>query len=144
MSRGADASWSAPRRIDLVAQATVNVRWAPDGSSLALVSDSTLGLLPMDGSPVRALVDQRQLGEQITFLAWGRDASVVYFQTRDSTGIHSYWSAPVSGGPPRRLLRLAEPGRLTRRAEFDTDGRNLFFTVAEDEADVAVVSLRRP
>ena len=30
------------------------------------------------------------------------------------------------------------------RIEFDTDGKNLFFTVATDEADVAVVSLKRP
>jgi hypothetical protein len=59
-------------------------------------------------------------------------------------GVYSYWSVPTAGGPPRRLLRLDEPGRRTRRVEFDTDDRNLFFTVVDDEADVSVVSLKRP
>ena len=133
-----------PRALNATATATVNVRWAPDGRSLALVSDSVLSLLPVDGGTLRPLVDGRALRETITFVAWARDPSLVYFQTRDSTGIHSFWSTPTAGGPPRRLLRLAEPGRRTRRPEFDTDGKYLFFTVVDDEADVAVVSLKRP
>jgi hypothetical protein len=124
--------------------ATVNVRWAPDGRSLAIVSDSSLGLLPAEGGGFRLLVEGRALQENITFIAWGRDASRVYFQSRDATGIYSFWSVPTAGGSPRRLLRLSEAGRRTRRPEFDTDGRNLFFTVVDDEADVAVVNLTRP
>jgi Tol biopolymer transport system component len=144
MSRGVDAAWLAPRRVNSTATATVNVRWAPDGRSIALVSNSTLSLLPVDEGALRPLVDGRSLRETITFVAWARDPSRVYFQTRDSTGVFSFWSAPTAGGSPRRLLRLAEPGRRTRRPEFDTDGRNLFFTVVDDEANVAVVSLKRP
>jgi TolB protein len=144
MTRDAEAAWSAPRRVSSTAMATVNVRWSPDGRSFALVSDSTLCLLPVDGGALRPLVDGRGLREFITFVAWGRDPSRVYFQTRDSTGIYSFWSASTTGDPPRRLIRLAEPGRRTRRPEFDTDGKNLFFTVVDDEADVAVVSLKRP
>ncbi|MFN8580846.1 MAG: hypothetical protein U0163_07725 [Gemmatimonadaceae bacterium] len=78
----------------------------------------------------------------MTFVVCGRDPSQVYFQTRDSAGVHSFWSVATAGGAPRRLLRLGEPGRRTRRVEFDTDGRNLFFTVVDDEADVSVVTLK--
>jgi dipeptidyl aminopeptidase/acylaminoacyl peptidase len=144
MTRGADTVWSTPRRANSSATATVNVRWAPDGRSLALVSDSWLSLLPVDGGAMQRIVDGRALRETITFVAWGRDPSRVYFQSRDSTGICSYWSVATAGGTPRRLLRLAEPGRRTRRPEFDTDGRTLFFTVVDDESNVAVVSLKRP
>ena len=49
---------------------------------------------------------------------------------------------PTAGGAPHRILRLSEPGLRTRRVEFDTDGRALFFTAVDDEADVAVVTLR--
>jgi Tol biopolymer transport system component len=142
MSRGVDAAWLAPRRVNPAGTATVNVRWAPDGRSIAVVSDFTLSLLPVDGGMLRPIVDGRALRETITFVAWARDPARVYFQTRDSTGVHSFWSVPTAGGPPRRLLRLAEPGRRTRRPEFDTDGRSLFFTVVDDEANVAVVSLK--
>ncbi len=142
-TRGPNATWTEPRRIDAAATPTVDVRWAPDGRTIALVDNARLGLQPIDGGPFRPLIDGRSLRESITFVVWGRDASRLYFQTRDPGGIYSYWSVSTAGGPPRRLLRLAEPGRRTRRPEFDTDGRNLFFTVVDDEADVAVVSLRQ-
>jgi Tol biopolymer transport system component len=144
MTRGANAAWSPPRRIDAAAMPTVNVRWAPDGRSLALVSDSVLGLSPAEGGSFRPLVDERALREAITFVAWARDPSRVFFQTRDATDVASYWSVPAAGGAPRRLLRLGEPGRRTRRPEFDTDGKHLFFTVVDDEANVAVATLKRP
>ena len=143
-TRRADTAWSAPIRLDSLTQARINVRWSPDGRSLALVHETVLGLIPADGGTLEPLVDIRTLGESITFIDWGRESDRVYFQTRDPSGVYSYWSVPTAGGSPRRLLKLDEPGRRTRRVEFDTDGRNLFFTLVDDEADVAVVGLRRP
>jgi Tol biopolymer transport system component len=146
MTRNADGGWSAARRINDTTQTRIEqaVRWAPDGRSIALVRDSALSLLPLEGGALKLLVDGRRIREAITFLAWTRNPATVYFQSRDSTGIYSFWSVPMSGGSPRRLLKLAEPGRRTRRIEFDTDGKNLFFSIAADEADVAVVNLKRP
>ncbi len=144
ITRGADATWTAPRRLDAPATPAVDVRWSPDGQVIALVTDSTLGLLSVGDGRIRTLVDGRSLRETITFVSWGRDPFRVYFQTRDSAGVFSFWVVGTGGGSPRRLLRLAEPGRRTRRPEFDTDGRHLFFTVVDDEADVAVVTLRTP
>ena len=71
-------------------------------------------------------------------------------------------SGPVegAGGQKRRLALLAlldaagERGMSRDKllgllwpeseAKFDTDGKRLLFTIADDEADVAVVNLRRP
>jgi Tol biopolymer transport system component len=143
-TRNADTAWSVPVRLDSLAQSRINVRWSPDGRSLALVHDASLGLLPAEGGTFKALVDSKSMRETITFIAWGRTADYLYFQTRDSSNVYSYWSVSTAGGPPRRLLRLDEPGHRTRRVEFDTDGKSLFFTLVDDEADVAVVGLRRP
>ncbi len=141
-SRSAEGKpgWSTPVRLGTAAP-TVDVRWSPDGRSLALVNDGSLALFPVGGGPLRTLVDGRTLAEVITFVAWGRDPSRVFFQTRDSGGVYSYWRVSTAGGPPQRLLRLDEPRHRTRRVEFETDGANLFFTLVDDEADVAVVSL---
>ena len=98
----------------------------------------------MESGVTRPILDGNRLGETITWIAWARDPATVNFQTRDSLGIHSYWGMPTAGGTPRRLLRLAEPGRRSRRIEFDTDARNLYFTISSDEADVAVMGFKKP
>ncbi len=142
LDRGAGDAWQPPRPLSFSADPTINVRWSPDGRALALVRGGTLGLLVLDGHGWRPLVDGAALGESITFVAWPRGPGRLFFQTRDPTGIYSFWWVPTAGGAPHRILRLSEPGLRTRRVEFDTDGRALFFTAVDDEADVAVVTLR--
>ncbi len=142
LDRDGGGAWQTPRLVPFTADPTINVRWSPDGQALALVHDGTLGVLTLAGPEWRPLVSGASLGERITFVAWPRDGGRVFFQTRDPAGAYSYWSTPTSGGTPRRLLRLSEPGLRTRRVEFETDGRTLYFTAADDEADVAVVTLR--
>jgi hypothetical protein len=41
------------------------------------------------------------------------------------------------------LLALTDPGATTRRPEFTTDGKRLFFTIASDEADVWTLELTK-
>jgi hypothetical protein len=120
------------------------VRWAPDGHSLAVISDGVLALLPAEGGALKPVADGRRLGESISSVAPARDGMTLVFQTADSASVFSFWSVSAAGGTPRRLLRLDDPRHRTRRPEFDTDGKNLFFTIAADEAEVAVLSLRRP
>jgi hypothetical protein len=76
-------------------------------------------------------------------LVWGRGGKTIFVQSRDSSTIVSFWRASVAGGSPQRILRLDDPSHRTRRPEFDTDGRLLFFTISADEADVMVAHLRK-
>ena len=146
MSRNPDGTWSAPKRVNDATQTGIDrmVRWAPDGHSLAVIRDGVLALLPADGGALRPIADGRRLGETIRSVARARDSTTLVFQAVDSSSIVSFWSVSATGGTPRRLLRLDDPRHGARRPEFDTDGKSLFFTIAADEAEVAVVTLKRP
>jgi hypothetical protein len=67
---------------------------------------------------------------------------VRYYRATDARGLVGFWSVPVAGGTPRLLLRLTDPSRMTRRTEFATDGKRIYFTVASDEADVWLAELK--
>ena len=60
----------------------------------------------------------------------------MFYRTLDAEGIVAFWSAAVSGRTPQLLFRLDDPLHASRRAEFATDGKRLFFTLASDDATI--------
>jgi serine/threonine protein kinase/Tol biopolymer transport system component len=137
--------WTPPKRVtDTTLQAVgQNARFLSD-TSVLLSSRRAVQVLPLGGGPTRVLVDFDSIGERQLFLGTSPDRRTVYFNTQDSLKVVSFWSIAAAGGTPRRILRLDDPAHRTRRIEFDTDGKNLFFTLTADEADVAVATLKRP
>ena len=67
----------------------------------------------------------------------------MFYQALDSKNEIGYWSVPVTGGTPPLVLRLDDTPRTTRRPEFATDGKRIYFTVAADESDVWLLELKR-
>ncbi|HEY6827344.1 MAG TPA: protein kinase [Gemmatimonadaceae bacterium] len=137
--------WSPATRITDTTARPVgqDARFLSD-SSVLILSRRELRVVPLTGGPMRVVADLEPLGEAPIFVTTSPDRATVYVATTDSSRVVSYWSVAASGGPLRRILRLDDPARRTRRIEFDTDGKNLFFTLAADEADVAVATLKRP
>jgi Tol biopolymer transport system component len=69
-------------------------------------------------------------------LQWGPDGRTLYYKAFDSEGRSSIWALPAKGGGPRLLIHFDDPLRQSTRPEFATDGRRLFFTLSEREADI--------
>ena len=69
-----------------------------------------------------------------------RDGTAIFVKGEDRTG-PGIWSVPADGGSPRLLVRLDDPRRTSPRPEFTTDGRRMFFLLAEREADEWAVRL---
>jgi Tol biopolymer transport system component len=68
------------------------------------------------------------------------DGAMIVVKGADRTG-PGFWSVPAEGGPPRLLARLDDSRRTSPRPEFTTDGRRIFFLLAEREADLWAVRL---
>ena len=81
---------------------------------------------------------------RITTMATGPDPSLFYFRLIDTTGVHSFYAVPVTGGTPRLLLRLEEKSRQAARIIFSTDSRRLYFTLTDAESDIWVMTLQHP
>jgi hypothetical protein len=65
----------------------------------------------------------------------------VYFKSYYEEGFAAIWSVSVNGGPTRLLARFDDPMRPSNRRNFTTDGRRLYFTMDDRQADVWVVEV---
>ena len=74
-------------------------------------------------------------------IRWSPDGRTVYMKTFDARGQAALWALGLDGAAARLLVRFDEPLRPTRRPEFATDGRRLYFTLAQSESDVWVMDL---
>ena len=92
---------------------------------------------PTGGAP-RLLIDtgEQAAPHQPLLAQWGPDGHSVYYKVLDAEGRASIWTIPAGGGTPRLLVRFDDPVRPSPRAEFATDGKRLYFTVAARESDI--------
>jgi serine/threonine-protein kinase len=135
------SSWGEPRR--LTDERGLLPRWSPDGKWIAYRSSAGISLIPPDGGDPRVLAKggSENLGPELMFPEWSPDSRTVFIRARDSQGMASFWSVPMSGGAPRMLVRFDDPMRNSLRHEFATDGERFFFTIARQESDIWVMDL---
>lgn len=70
------------------------------------------------------------------------DGRTLLLKGDDAKG-HGFWAFPLAGGAPRLIVRLDDARRPSDRPEFATDGRYLYFTRTERQADVWSVELQQ-
>ena len=135
--------WSEPR---VLVDSSQGGRWAADGRRFAVATMSgSLIVGTVDGERRTLVRASRSPGTNARSVAWSRDGSQVFYVHSAPSGELSYWSVPAAGGTPRLVLDFPRGSAARpRRVEFDTDGRNLYFAVAQDESDVWMLELRKP
>ena len=113
-------------------------RWSPDGQSIAYVDVvQGISVISPNGEGLRRLVPKKPLDPR--FVAWSPDGKTIYFKA--GTNSAGLWSVPLNGGSPTQLVQFNDTMNFAR-AEFDTDGKEFFFTMAERESDVWMLQLR--
>jgi hypothetical protein len=98
------------------------------------------------GGDTRRFVERKHLDGFVRFVARGPSSRALYFVSRDSVNAASFWIAAVPRDGalptvPRRLLRLSDPTKGANSNAFDTDGKNLFFTISADQSGVFVARI---
>ena len=143
--RTSDSTWSDERQ--LTRRGAVAVSFAADGSRMAYI-----GVAPgfvrvmgpdLDEATSRLIYTPPKPGSDGVRVATGvisRDGAAFIAKGEDRVG-PGFWSIPIDGGEPRLLVRLDDPQRTSPRPEFASDGRRLFFTLTERDADVWIVRL---
>jgi serine/threonine-protein kinase len=136
------APWGTPRQ--LTKHGSSDPKWSPDGRLIAFTSEGKLRVIAPDGTGERVLVQSTSANEpEPTYPVWSSDSRTIYYKAYDQDRNSTIWSVPVSGGPPRLLVRFDDPSRRSLRREFSTDGRRFYFTVTHDESDIWTMELLR-
>ena len=142
--RMSDSSWSTERR--LTRRGGLWPSFSKDGSQMAYIP--TPGVVrvmgpDLDEASSRVVLDVSAANSGGVLAAtsvMSPDGSIIFVKGEDARGA-GFWSVPAQGGTPRLLARLDGPRRTSPRPEFTTDGRRIFFLLAEREADVWAVRL---
>ena len=142
--RTSDSTWSAERQ--LTRRGGLWPSFSADGSRMVYIA--TPGVVrvmgpELDEASSRVVLDAGAAGSDGVFAhtsVISPDGATVLVKGEDRTG-PGFWSIPITGGRPRLLARLDDARRTSPRPEFTSDGRRLFFMLAEREADVWSVRL---
>ena len=147
MTRSGDSTWGAGRQI--TKRGGFGPRWSPVGNHLAYVATPRQVRLwgaGADGEATSRLLydgsDTASGKPNPVAIRWSPDGRTIYMKTFDSRGEAALWALGLDGTPPRLLVRFDERLRPTRRPEFGVDARRLYFTLAQSESDVWVMSVR--
>ena len=138
--RNPAGGWGRP---ELLRAGTSRVSWSPDGRFIAYGLRGTIEVLPLD-SRVRRLVyapSTRDVDPEALSVQVGPDGRTLYFKSHDEHGRASFWSIPVAGGTPRRLLTLGDPARPSSRSEFAVDRERLYFAIDDRRSSISITDL---
>jgi serine/threonine-protein kinase len=132
--------FGAPRQ--LTRNGGTDPQWSPDGKSVAYVKDGIRVISP-DGSNDRLVIPRTTgaNGLDPVFAYWAPDGRSLYYKAYDARERSSIWIAPIERGAPRLLIRFDDPARPSGRREIATDGKRMFFSLAQQEADVWLMEL---
>jgi Tol biopolymer transport system component len=142
--RKSDSTWSDERRI--TSRGGLWPSFSADGRRMAYIATPGVVRLmgpDLDEATSRVVLDATTPAAAGVFAQTSvisADGATIFIKGEDRSG-PGFWSVPADGGAPRLLARQGDAGPTSPRPEFTTDGRRLFFLVAEREADVWAVRL---
>jgi Tol biopolymer transport system component len=132
--------WTDP--VQIFDQYCLQPEWSPRGDVVLcwLSPGSDIALLSADGGLIDVL--DAQVGRVTSYWnsAFSSDGSLIYFIGREADGSEGFWSLPVTGGQPRKVIAFDDP--LVDVEDSFTLGRDeVYFVVSEYESDIWVVDL---
>lgn len=133
-----------PRRI--TSGGAASPQWSPNSNAIAYVGSGALQVVAPDGSRNRVLLRTPfEYGGRshnlMGMVNWSPDGRTIYLRTADPRS--AFWAMPADGGAPRPLVVFDDPSVRAPRPEFAIDGRRIYFTIANRQADIRVAPIER-
>ncbi|HUF27819.1 MAG TPA: hypothetical protein VMM18_12665 [Gemmatimonadaceae bacterium] len=141
--RNPDGEWSEPRQLTFNNAPwwpTGSPRWSPDGSWIAYVAPQSIRIVRGDGGDSRVIAQGPSPIDPVG-VAWSANGESIIYIGHDSTGAFGFWTAPLSGGRPRLLVRFDSPDDQVRGGFIVHEDR-LYFTRGQFDGDAWVLELR--
>ena len=140
-----DSTWSEPRR--LTDKGGIWPAFSPSGRDVAYFSGSgEISVMSRSGDVAtrRVVVESGANGRTAMYMRWAPYANGLLVRARDAKGMQAVWEVSPNGQSWRSLVQFDDPRRPSLRPEFATDGRHIYFTLAERSADVFTARLAAP
>ncbi|MBC8088710.1 MAG: PD40 domain-containing protein [Phycisphaerae bacterium] len=142
ISRTGDSTWNQPVR--LTDKGGIWPVFSPDGRSIAYFSGAgEISVMSRDAnsSSRRVIVRNGANGQTAMYMRWPPNTSELIVRARDAKGLQTIWEVSPDGNTWRPLVLFNDARRPSIRPEFATDGRRIYFTLAERSADVFTARL---
>ena len=146
-SRGENGAWTGPRPVPVVLGSdTVEAglaAWSPDGRLLACgCGEGGIVVIPVEGGPARRLPSPYST-EGWAFPQWSADGRTIYHLTEEAGRVTGVVAVPLSGAPPRVVLRFDDIARPWHRFGFRVRGERFYFTLGDLQSDIWVAEVDR-
>jgi TolB protein len=146
-TRGERGTWTGPRAVPVVlGRDTVKAglaAWSPDGRLLACgCGEGGIVVLPAEGGPARRLASPYSTAGW-AFPQWSADGRTIFHLTEQSGRVTGVVAVPLSGAPPRIVLRFDDIARPWHRFGFRVRGERFFMTLGDLQSDIWVADLGR-
>ena len=132
--------WGPPTRLtpDISIGFTTRYRWSPDGRFIAYLESRGIEVIAPSGGKPPTLVEASDSLGQWAFqkVAWSTDSRFVYCGGHDARGNVGLWSVPLTGGPPRLLVRFDDPATEFGRGNFAVSGNRFYLPLEKRESDI--------
>jgi TolB protein len=118
--------------------------WSPDGKFIAYeAGNGSLGVIPAQGGQEKDLVKPTVFGEVTSVGGWSADSKKIYFRVLAPNGSRNVAQVNLDGSSPSLLVRFDDPERRGYRSDFWTDGKNIYVTIGNHQADIWVMDLKK-
>jgi Tol biopolymer transport system component len=140
VQKSPDGRWGQPV---LLRAGTTRVSWSPEGRFIAYAVRGAVEVLPIDSRRPRLVYVPATPGVDPTArsVQVGPDGRTLYFKSHDDRGRASFWSIPIAGGKPQRLVTLDDPARPSSRSEFAVDRERLYFAIEDRRSSIWVTDV---
>ncbi len=146
VTRDAVGRWSGPRTLTIAIgsqRVTPSLgNWSPDGQVVACAcGPGGLVIVPVNGGSARRLPSPFSTAGW-DFPQWSADGRIVYHLSEDSSGhVRSVVAVPISGAPPRVVVRFDDPSRPWHRYGFRVGAGRMYLTLGERQSDIWIAEV---